>query len=78
MNKKSKCDHIIGYHPGEWDNDGFMVCRSNKDDKWIFRDGMFEPFNFCPNCGLPVGDISKEAIHGATVFNAGGDGTENA
>lgn len=62
MHKKGKCDHIIGYHPGEWDDIGLMVCESNKDDKWIFRDGMFEPFNFCPNCGLPVGDNCIEEL----------------
>jgi len=54
--QKGKCDHLIGYQHGEWDNDGLMVCESDKYDERIF-----EPFNFCPNCGLRVRDIDKEA-----------------
>jgi len=59
--EKGKCDHIFGYLPGGRDNDSDLISESDIDNERIFRDETFELFNFCPDCGLPVGDIEKQA-----------------
>lgn len=58
MNEE-KCDHTIGY--SDTGLETILVFDSERDDFVDNDDVDFEPFNYCPHCGIELDDREEES-----------------